>query len=148
MLLVSLILSLSGPSILPQTLLLRFPKLHTIFGCGSLHLPFSWCMTISTVLLQVCGYCLFKKRYFLYLHFKCYPLSWFPLIPSPIPLPLSLLTNLLTPTSWPWHSPTQGHRAFTGPRASPHIDDLLGHPLLHIQLRAMSPSICTLWLVV
>jgi hypothetical protein len=36
--------------------------------------------------------------------------------------------------SWSWHSPILGHRAFTGPRASPPIDDQLGHPLLRIQL--------------
>ena len=29
-------------------------------------------------------------------------------------------------------SSTLGHRAFTGPRASPLIDDRLDHPLLHI----------------
>ena len=32
-----------------------------------------------------------------------------PRISSPIPL----LTNPPTPTSWPWHSSTRGHRAFT-----------------------------------
>ena len=132
MLLVSLILSLSGPSILPQTLLLRFPKLHTIFGCGSLHLPFSWCMTISTVLLQVCGYCLFKKRYFLYLHFKCYPLSWFPLRKLPNPSPCSPTLPLLLPG--PGILLQLGIQNFIGPRASPPIDDRLGHPLLHMQL--------------
>ena len=31
-------------------------------------------------------------RYFLYLHFKCYPLCY------PLPLPLPLLTNPTTPT--------------------------------------------------
>ena len=45
----------------------------------------------------------------------CPPLDWFL-------LPLPLLTNLPTPASWPWHSPTLGHWAFTGPRASPPID--------------------------
>ena len=37
--------------------------------------------------------------------------------------PLPLLPNPPTPTSWPWHSPILGHRTFTGPRASPPIDD-------------------------
>ena len=46
------------------------------------------------------------------------------LYPPPLPAP--------QPHSWPWHSPILGHRAFTGPRASPPIDDQLGHPLLHI----------------
>jgi hypothetical protein len=78
----------------------------------------------------------FLIRYFLYLHFKCYPLSWFSLWKSPlsIPFPLPLLTNPPTPTSWPWHSPTLGHQAFTGPRSSPPIDDQQGHPLLHMGL--------------
>jgi hypothetical protein len=55
-------------------------------------------------------------RYFLYLHFKCYPLSWFPLwkppIPSPHPLPSP--THPLPPhcPSIPLH---WGHGAFTGP---------------------------------
>ena len=55
------------------------------------------------------------------------------------PYPLLLLTNPPTPTSWPWHSPTLGYRAFTGPRASPSIDDWLGHPLLHMQLEPWVP---------
>jgi hypothetical protein len=36
-------------------------------------------------------------RYFLHLHFKCYPES--PLYPSP-----ALIPNPPTPASWPWHS--------------------------------------------
>jgi hypothetical protein len=66
--------------------------------------------------------------YFIYLQFKCYPLSWFPLRKPPIPSPLPLLlwgcspTHAPTPTSLTWHSPTLGHQAFTGPRASPLID--------------------------
>jgi hypothetical protein len=50
-----------------------------------------------------------------------------------------LLTSKPTPTSWPWHSPTLGHWAFTGPRTSPPIDDRLGHPLLHMQLEPWVP---------
>jgi hypothetical protein len=69
-------------------------------------------------------------RYFLYLHFKCYSLSLFPLWKPLIPSPFTLLTNSPTPASWPWHSPILGHRTFTGPRASPPIDDQLGHLLL------------------
>jgi hypothetical protein len=73
----------------------------------------------------------FFIRYFLYLHFKCYPLSWFPLQKPPIPFPLPLLTNPPTPASWPWHSLTLGYKAFTGPRASPPTEDGLSHPLLN-----------------
>jgi hypothetical protein len=38
-----------------------------------------------------------------------------------------------------WHSPTLGHRAFTRPRASPLIDVLQGHPLLHMHLETWVP---------
>ena len=60
----------------------------------------------------------------------------FPHLPSkhtPIPSPLSLLTNPTTPTSWLWHSPTLGHQAFTALRASP-TDEQQGHHLLHMHL--------------
>jgi hypothetical protein len=56
------------------------------------------------------------------------------LSPKP-PIPSSaLLPNPPTPASWPWHSPVLGHMIFARPRASPPIDGLLGHPLLHMQL--------------
>ena len=58
----------------------------------------------------------------------------FPHLPSkhtPIPSPLSLLTNPTIPTSWLWHSPTLGHQAFTALRASP-TDEQQGHRLLHM----------------
>jgi hypothetical protein len=52
------------------------------------------------------------------------------------PLPLLLWgsspTYPPTPASLPWHS--LGHRAFTGPRASPPIDAQQGRPLLHMWL--------------
>jgi hypothetical protein len=48
-------------------------------------------------------------RYFLHLHFKCYPER--PLYP-----PSTLLPYLPTPTSWPWHSPVLGHIEFARPR--------------------------------
>ena len=56
---------------------------------------------------------------------------------SSIPSLIPLLTNPPTPASWPWYSPILGHRTFTGPRASPPIDDQLGHPLLHMQLETL-----------
>ena len=51
-------------------------------------------------------------------------LSPFLLIPpkNPYPIPPPLLTNPPPPTFLTWHSPTLGHRAFTGPMASPLID--------------------------
>ena len=51
--------------------------------------------------------------------------------------PCALLPNPPTPTSWPWHSPVLGHM-ITRPRASPPIDGLLGHPLLHMQLETQA----------
>ena len=60
-------------------------------------------------------------------------------LPYPLTHPLPLLTNLLNPTFWPWHSPTLGHRTFTGQRASPPIDIWLGHPLWHMHLKPWVP---------
>jgi hypothetical protein len=54
-------------------------------------------------------------------------------------LPPPRLPNPPTFTSWPWHSPILGHRTFRRPRASPHIDGRLGHPLLHMQLETQVP---------
>jgi hypothetical protein len=79
----------------------------------------------------------FLIRYFLYLHFKFPFLVSPPKIPYPLPPPPDF-----QPThshSWSWHSLILGLRNFTGPRASPPIDDRLGHPLLHIQLEAQVP---------
>jgi hypothetical protein len=78
--------------------------------------------------------------YFLYLHFKYYPLCRFPLQKPNIPPPLTLLlwgwspNRPPTPHSLPWLSLILGHGAFTGPRASLPIDAKQGHPLLHMQL--------------
>jgi hypothetical protein len=72
-------------------------------------------------------------RYFLFTFQMLSPFLFSPL-KIPYPLLLPLLCNPPTPTSWPRHSPILGHRTFTGPRASPPIDDWLGHPLLHMQL--------------
>jgi hypothetical protein len=69
--------------------------------------------------LRICYFFLFKNWIFLNLHFKCYPLSWFPSlleIPYHI-LPLLLLWGCSPPTQPPTHShlpaldysPTLGH---------------------------------------
>jgi hypothetical protein len=57
----------------------------------------------------------------------------FPSFPSENPLspPPPLAHPPTHSHSWSWHSPILRHRTFTGPRASPPIDDRLGHPLLH-----------------
>jgi hypothetical protein len=52
----------------------------------------------------------FFIRYFLHLHFKCYPKS--PLYPPP-----ALLPNSLTPISWSLHSPVLRHIKFARPRS-------------------------------
>ena len=97
---------------------------------------------------EICGYLWFFlwffKRYFLYLHFKCYPLSLFPLWKPPIPSTLLLLNNPPTPSSLSWHFPTLGHWAFTGPKESPPIDAQQGHPLLHMWLESWVPP-CVLF---
>jgi hypothetical protein len=75
--------------------------------------------------------------YFVYLHFKFYPLSQFTLQKPTVPSFLSLLlwgcspTNQPTPASPPWHSFTLGYQTFTEPRASSLIYAQQGHPLLH-----------------
>jgi hypothetical protein len=51
----------------------------------------------------------FFIRYFLHLHFKCYPKS--PLCPPP-----TLLPYTVTPTSWPWLSPVLRQIKFAIPR--------------------------------
>jgi hypothetical protein len=81
-------------------------------------------------------------RYFLYLHFKCYPLSSFPSKNSLSQPPLLLLTNL--PTSLSWHSLTPGNHTFTGPRTSPPIVVQQDHPLLHMWIEPWVPP-CVLF---
>ena len=53
-------------------------------------------------------------------------------IPYPLPSPSAPQPN--HSHSWSQNSPILGHKALTRPRASPPIDDQVGHPLLHIQL--------------
>ena len=78
--------------------------------------------------------------YYIFSSFTFQILSPFLVSPPKIPylLPLPLLHNPLTPTSWPWHSPILEHRIFPRPGASPPIDDQLGHALLHMQLETQA----------
>jgi hypothetical protein len=66
-----------------------------------------------------------------------------PFLVSPLKNPSLLPTSPAPqPTqshSQSWPSPILGHRTFTGHRASPPIDDPLGHPLLHIQVEPHVP---------
>jgi hypothetical protein len=81
----------------------------------------------------------FLDRFFIYIS----NVITFPSFPSGIPLspllfpPPSPTYPLLLPG--PWHSPILGHRTFTGPRASPSIDERGGYPLLHLQLDPWVP---------
>ena len=84
----------------------------------------------------------------MYLHFKCYPLCWFPLQNPFILLHLLLLlwrcslqfsSYLPTPTLLPWPSHILENQAFTGPRPCPPIDASQCHPLLHMQLEPWVP---------
>jgi hypothetical protein len=84
----------------------------------------------------------FFIRYFLYLHFKCYLLSWFPLWKPPIttaPPPADQATHSCFPVlAFPYTG------ALTRPRASSPIDVQQGHPLLHMQLEPWVPP-CVLF---
>ena len=52
--------------------------------------------------------------------------------------PPAFLPNSPTPASWPCHSHVLGHIIFARPRASPSIEGLLSHPLLHMQLETQA----------
>jgi hypothetical protein len=74
--------------------------------------------------------------YFLYLHFKCFPLSRSPLQKIPIPAPSPCLYKGVPP---PTHShlpalafPTLGHRTPSGPRDPIPTDVQQDHPLSHM----------------
>ena len=73
-------------------------------------------------------------RYFLHLHFKCYP-------ESPLYHPPALYPYPPTPAFWPWHSPELGHMIFAIPSASPPIDGRLCHLLLQMQLETQALGI-------
>jgi hypothetical protein len=82
--------------------------------------------------------------YFIYLHFKCYPLSrFFPQAPCPNPFLLLLWgctpTYPSTSASLPSHSPILGHWAFIGPRASSPFDAQQDYHLLHMWLEPWVP---------
>ena len=92
-------------------------------------------------------FCWFFIRYFLHLHFVCYPLSWFTLQKPPIPSLLTLLTNPPTLNFLSWHAPTLKHWAFTGPRASSHWCRTRPSSAIYA-MEPWVPSLCTLWLLI
>ena len=88
----------------------------------------------------------FLIGYFLYLHFKCFPLSeGLPFRNSlSHPPPPCLYEGALPLThpllsSCPGISLHWGIKHPQGPRATPPIDGQLGHPLLHMQLEPRVP---------
>ena len=84
-------------------------------------------------------------------------IRYFHYISKDIPFPHVPSENLLSLPNTPAHqtthscflalaSPTLVHRAFTGPRASPSIDDWQGHYLLHMRLEPwVSPCVLFGW---
>ena len=106
-----------------------------LFGAFLLEEKKSWFIVMFSFLLLI--------RYFLYLHFKCYLLSWFPLQKAPIrsPSPCSPTHPLLLPCpgiSLYWGiKPSQD-------QASPPIDVWQGHSLLHMHLETWVPP-CVLF---
>jgi hypothetical protein len=58
-----------------------------------------------------------------------------------LPPPASMRVFFHPPTSasLPSNSPTLGHQAFTGPRASPPTDAIQGRSLLHMRLEPWVP---------
>ena len=84
-------------------------------------------------------------RYFLYLHFKCYPLSLFPLQnpQSPCPSPCSATHPLLLPCPGiPLHWYNEPSQDLSSLWCSTRLSSAT------YAARAMSPSMCTPWLVV
>jgi hypothetical protein len=70
----------------------KYFPFQVALGHGVLFIYFLFCFSLSFQ---------FFIRYFLHLHFKCYPAS--PLYPPP-----TLLPYPSTPTSWPWCPPCTG----------------------------------------
>jgi len=93
--------------------------------------------------IQKTYFSFFFLGYFIYLHFKCYPLS--SPLPGPLPSSPASVKMLLLP---PQHSGIPLHwrnePSFTGPRASSPIDAGKCHPLLHMWLEPWVPP-CVLF---
>jgi hypothetical protein len=84
--------------------------------------------------------------YFLYLYFKCYPLSRFHL-QNPLFHPRSpylSTTHPPTPAFLTWYSSTLGHQTLSGPRTSPPSYAQQGHPLPDMRVDSWVPS-CVLF---
>jgi hypothetical protein len=84
----------------PRSITVEVPRAERRNG----HMPLALSQKLSPIFLY-----LFFLRYFLYIHFKCYPKS------SLYP-PSALLPYPPTPSSWSWHSSVLGHIKFAIPR--------------------------------
>ena len=86
----------------------------------------------------------FVHIYFLLDIFFIYISNAIPKAPYTLPWPCSTTHPLLLagPDIPPPPPPRLGHMIFTRPRASPPIDGLLGHPLLHMQLETQALGVC------
>jgi hypothetical protein len=94
-------------------------------------------ISLSHLGLSAPYYLFFFLGSFLYLHFKCFPLSRSPLWKSPIPSPPPASIKMLptSPTNsclLPWHSSTLAHGTPSGPRNPPSTDDQQDHLLPHM----------------
>jgi hypothetical protein len=78
----------------------------------------------------------FFIRYFLHLHFQCYPKS----SPHPPPTPSPPLPHPPTPTSRPWRSSDLRHIKSARPMGLSFPDGRLGHLLIHMQLETRAPG--------
>jgi len=110
------------------------------FLCKDYAMVYLWKSEDNPLLFLLCFFFPFLFiliGYFMYLHFKCYPLP-----PSLIPLPPSPCFYEDAPilTSTPSHSPRLWKRAFKGPRASPFTDAGQCYTLLHMCLEPWVPS--------
>jgi hypothetical protein len=76
---------------------------------------YSCCPLSTLTLFVVVVVVVVVVRYFLHLHFKCYP-------EIPLYTPTAWLPNPHMPTFWPWHSPVLEHIIFARTRASPPND--------------------------
>ena len=75
----------------------RFPTLKPQSYVSQFHesnLSIHYCL-LSTICQDSTLSLSFLNKYFLYLHFKCYPLSWSPLWKPPISSPLPLLKEVI-----------------------------------------------------
>jgi len=100
-------------------------------------------LTVNTS-YHKCQICFLLDIFFIYIS---YIISFFRFLlwKTSIPSPLHLLLWECSPIHHPppnfppWHSPTLGHPAFTGPRTSLPTEVQQDHPLLHMRMEPLVP---------